>query len=225
MAFTYPLDLPGADWLTRMATQPHPAYPNGIFVSKQVFEWSLSAWTPTIVGAVYLIAMKIANTRLRSQIARNKAGYAAPPKDYIKSSKILSRMVLGHNAFLAIYSAWTFVHALSGLVPYFYHGLRQGGVEGMSAAFCTAPTHSAVGLGRYVWLFYMSKYYEIVDSIILIAKGKKVSNLQSYHHAGAIASMWVGTRYSASALWIFLCFNSAIHCKSFPSSSSLLAIS
>ena len=39
-----------------------------------------------------------------------------------------------------------------------------------------------MGLGRLAVLFYYSKFYEVVDSIILAMKGKPVSNLQSYHH-------------------------------------------
>ena len=42
------------------------------------------------------------------------------------------------------------------------------------------------GLGRLGYLFYLSKYYEFVDTMILVVKQKKVSVLQSYHHAGAV---------------------------------------
>lgn len=51
------------------------------------------------------------------------------------------------------------------------------------------------GLAFYGWLFYLSKFYEVVDTAIIIAKGKKSSLLQTYHHAGAMICMWAGIRY------------------------------
>ncbi len=206
MPSSYPLDLPGSGLLARMASQPYPAYPDGIYVSRATFEKSMSPWTPITVGILYLIMSKTANARLKKRVAAGEK-----PHDYVKASKFWSQAVLAHNAFLALYSGWTFVHAAIRVIPYFYTGIRQGGLQGLGQAYCTVPTSDPHGLGRFIWLFYISKFYEIVDSMILVAKGKKVSNLQSYHHAGAIAAMWAGSRFSASALWLFLLFNSGIH--------------
>ncbi|OJD19590.1 hypothetical protein AJ78_00447 [Emergomyces pasteurianus Ep9510] len=67
------------------------------------------------------------------------------------------------------------------------------------------------GLAFFGWLFYLSKFYEVVDTAIILAKGKKSSTLQTYHHAGAMMCMWAGMRYMAAPIWIFALFNSAIH--------------
>lgn len=67
------------------------------------------------------------------------------------------------------------------------------------------------GLAFYGWLFYISKFYEVVDTLIILAKGKLSSTLQTYHHAGAMMAMWAGMRYMAVPIWIFVFFNSAIH--------------
>jgi hypothetical protein len=40
---------------------------------------------------------------------------------------------------------------------------------------------------RYGYLFYLSKYYEVIDTAILLFKGKKAKTLQVYHHAGAVS--------------------------------------
>ncbi|KAI0179951.1 GNS1/SUR4 family-domain-containing protein [Hypoxylon sp. FL1284] len=66
-------------------------------------------------------------------------------------------------------------------------------------------------LAFYGWLFYVSKFYEVVDTLIILAKGKLSSTLQTYHHAGAMMAMWAGMRYMATPIWIFVFFNSAIH--------------
>ncbi|PGH03161.1 hypothetical protein GX51_04196 [Blastomyces parvus] len=67
------------------------------------------------------------------------------------------------------------------------------------------------GLAFFGWLFYLSKFYEVLDTAIILAKGKKSSTLQTYHHAGAMMCMWAGIRYMAAPIWIFALFNSAIH--------------
>ncbi|KAI1267373.1 hypothetical protein F5Y18DRAFT_336395 [Xylariaceae sp. FL1019] len=67
------------------------------------------------------------------------------------------------------------------------------------------------GLAFYGWLFYISKFYEVLDTLIILAKGKFSSTLQTYHHAGAMMAMWAGMRYMSAPIWIFVFFNSAIH--------------
>lgn len=67
------------------------------------------------------------------------------------------------------------------------------------------------GLAWYGWIFYLSKFYEVLDTLIILAKGKPSSTLQTYHHAGAMMAMWAGIRYMAPPIWIFAFVNSGIH--------------
>ena len=67
------------------------------------------------------------------------------------------------------------------------------------------------GLAFYGWLFYLSKFYETIDTMIILAKGKKSSVLQTYHHAGAMMCMWAGIRYMAPPIWMFVLVNSGVH--------------
>ena len=67
------------------------------------------------------------------------------------------------------------------------------------------------GLAYYGWLFYLSKFYEVVDSVIILTKGKNTSFLQTYHHTGAMFAMWAGIRYMSPPIWMFTCINSFIH--------------
>lgn len=67
------------------------------------------------------------------------------------------------------------------------------------------------GLAFLGWIFYLSKFYEVLDTVIILAKGKKSSTLQTYHHAGAMMCMWAGIRYVAAPIWIFTLVNSGIH--------------
>ncbi|KAF4505331.1 hypothetical protein G6O67_007289 [Ophiocordyceps sinensis] len=67
------------------------------------------------------------------------------------------------------------------------------------------------GLGYYGWIFYLSKFYEVLDTFIILAKGKYSSTLQTYHHAGAMMCMWAGMRYMSAPIWMFVLVNSFIH--------------
>lgn len=67
------------------------------------------------------------------------------------------------------------------------------------------------GLAFYGWLFYLSKFYEVMDTAIVFAKGKNTSFLQIYHHAGAMICTWAGMRYMSPPIWMFVLVNSGIH--------------
>ena len=60
-------------------------------------------------------------------------------------------------------------------------------------------------------IFYVSKYWEFVDTWILILKGKKPSFLQVYHHTGIAFFMWVGVVSQSSWLQAVVLLNSIIH--------------
>ena len=67
------------------------------------------------------------------------------------------------------------------------------------------------GLAFWGWIFYVSKFYEVVDTLIILAKGKRSATLQTYHHAGAMLCMWAGIRYMSPPIWMFVFINSFIH--------------
>lgn len=67
------------------------------------------------------------------------------------------------------------------------------------------------GLAFWGWWFYLSKFYEVLDTVIILVKGKRSTTLQKYHHAGAMLSMWAGMRYMSPPIWMFVQINSGIH--------------
>ncbi|KAI2637295.1 GNS1/SUR4 family-domain-containing protein [Xylaria nigripes] len=94
---------------------------------------------------------------------------------------------------------------------------NQSGTWNSLSAIASPPSRDESGrlwnngLAFYGWLFYISKFYEVFDTLIILAKGKLSSTLQTYHHAGAMMAMWAGMRYMSAPIWIFVLFNSAIH--------------
>lgn len=103
----------------------------------------------------------------------------------IATSPLFTAFVVLHNLLLCAYSAWTAVRVWS----LFASALLQRGVVvtyNDSDAFLWRH-----GLDQLMWVFYLSKYWEFVDSWILIVKQKEVSTLQLFHHVGAVLSMWL----------------------------------
>lgn len=67
------------------------------------------------------------------------------------------------------------------------------------------------GLAFWGWLFYLSKFYEVIDTIIVLSKGRRATTLQTFHHFGAMFAMWAGIRYMSVPIWMFVLVNSFIH--------------
>ena len=67
------------------------------------------------------------------------------------------------------------------------------------------------GLGGWATIFYISKYYEFLDTYVLIIKRKKPSFLQVYHHSGIVITMWGSIVSQASWILLVVLLNSGIH--------------
>ena len=98
-----------------------------------------------------------------------------------------------------------------------YYQMWEFSDQTMKLAYSGQPDSTDVGriwnegLAFYGFLFYLSKFYEVVDTMIILAKGKKSSSLQTFHHAGAMLCMWAGIRYMSPPIWMFTFINSGIH--------------
>ena len=112
-----------------------------------------------------------------------------------------------HNLALAVYSGWTFLKA----VPIVAHQFGRSDLPLVQRICSADEAIFRAGLDKLAWYFYLSKYYEVIDTAIILVKGKKSPLLQTYHHAGAMISMFAGAKYSATPIFLFVLFNSFIH--------------
>lgn len=150
----------------------------------------------------------------------------------ISKTRLFKVFVLLHNIFLCLYSVWTFIgmtstihHLSNQIIPLFFSEIKPSPLskfESFWQSICNSNDEKynlwmnisdpkLKGLTFWAYLFYLSKYYEILDTVIILLNGKPSSLLQSYHHSGAILCMWSGTRYMSPPIWIFVVFNSFIH--------------
>ncbi|OBT76271.1 hypothetical protein VF21_03336 [Pseudogymnoascus sp. 05NY08] len=198
-------------------------------IPASIYNSAYDARVPLTIASVYAVTV----------VTLNKVNAARGNKPWAISKTAAFRwLVVLHNVFLAVYSAWTFVGMYKGLsrtIPSVY---GPNGVIGVMDSLCklhgpagpenaiayspgTSSWQDAPGLegGRlwneglafYGYFFYLSKFYEVVDTAIILAKGKRSSTLQTYHHAGAMLCMWAGMRFMTPAIWMFCFFNSGVH--------------
>ncbi|KAH8699147.1 putative fatty acid elongase [Talaromyces proteolyticus] len=225
--------------LTPPLNEPSLAQP--FQIPPSLYAQLLDYRVPITIAAVYATTVVILN---RVNKARAYRPWAISKTSWFKVLVIL------HNVFLAVYSAWTCIGmwtALRNSIPRFNN---EYGAVGVVDGFCrlagprglgNGANYNATsdqwsipnpeyqlaanglpdptdvgrlwnqGLAYYGWIFYLSKFYEVIDTAIILAKGKKSSTLQTYHHAGAMMCMWAGIRYMGQPIWIFVLVNSFIH--------------
>ncbi|KAI8322762.1 fatty acid elongase [Martensiomyces pterosporus] len=158
-----------------------------------IMHWKM----PLFIAAAYtMFIMKIS--------PQKPLASKAPPLRRTQSP-IFKAFVILHNVALAAFSLWTLVSMASGLAA----NLRTyGWYEGICDLNFTMWNST---LFRFSYYFYLSKYYEFIDTLIILFKGRRASLLQMYHHAGAVITMWAGCYYVAVPIAFFVIVNSAIH--------------
>lgn len=120
-------------------------------------------------------------------------------------SKSLVVFIAVHNLLLAIFSLVTAYYSWAAVIK---HLVERSAFD----TYCD-PDGSLWqnGLGVWATIFYVSKYYEFLDTWILVLKGKSASFLQVYHHAGIVICMYIGVASQSAWLLFVVLLNSVIH--------------
>lgn len=106
--------------------------------------------------------------------------------------------IISHNLALHLYSVWTF-YSLT-------YRVWQMGIVFDHSYYMGDPQ-----IERLIFYFYLSKYYEYLDTFILYAKGKQPIFLQKYHHVGAVICWHLAWSYKVDAVVMASIGNSLIH--------------
>jgi len=110
-----------------------------------------------------------------------------------------------HNAILC-FGSFVMVTAMVTQLIGIY---QRGGVESL---FCDANQIQLQG-DLYFWyyVFFLSKFYEFLDTFVLIARRKPVSFLHCFHHFITAFLCWVGLVNALSIQWITIVLNGSVH--------------
>ncbi|GBB88452.1 hypothetical protein RclHR1_00150048 [Rhizophagus clarus] len=161
---------------------------------------------PLTVASLYIVSVSLLNPNSNA-VSRIVAKQKGIKETNTKSTPLMTSFVFLHNLALCVFSVITFINMGSAFVMNF-----KNHRDNFTDAYCDRDSslwNSALGYWGY--FFYLSKFYEVVDTIIILLKGRRSSFLQTYHHAGAMITMWSGMNFKAPPIWIFVVFNSFIH--------------
>jgi len=125
-------------------------------------------------------------------------GYVNYPSHLRINENVLYVSSIIHNAGLVAFSGYTFF-SLSKI-------LYEKGIVFQSNYYFQNPTFD-----NLMFYFYLSKYYEFLDTFLICLKGKKPIFLQKYHHIGAVISWHIMYYYKVDALWTATFLNSFVH--------------
>lgn len=169
--------------------------PTGLPLLDQAFRFSTLPAVPFVAVFLYLTLSKAVFDTIRKVFGLQPKG------------PVIQSLTIVHSLLLAVYSVWTFYNSMRIVVPYVLQ-------HGFYTAVCDANGEVWHGLGLGYWIthFYLSKFYEFIDTWVILLKGREPMFLQTYHHAGVVLIMWgfVVTQNTACGL-ILLCLNSFIH--------------
>jgi len=119
----------------------------------------------------------------------------------------LTNITRVHNVILCL---WSFVMCIGTIIPtlslYQNHGAR--------ALLCgiSKDTPMMVGLFAY-WRYhyYLSKYYELFDTVILVLKKKNLIFLHVYHHCIMVFISWIWISANYTTAWWGVATNTLVH--------------
>lgn len=125
-----------------------------------------------------------------------------------QNQKLLNSLISGHNLILSLGSLCIFI----GVV---YEVAKRTYIENSYEwIFCESPQTKAVGmLWFWSYVYYLSKYYELLDTLLQFLNNKTPPNffLHTYHHSLVILMSWAWIEYQASTQFIGIAFNTAVH--------------
>ncbi|KAJ6001361.1 hypothetical protein N7522_006588 [Penicillium canescens] len=209
-------------------TQTKATWMHPIEIPSYVFGYLADVKAPITIASVYIMTVVLLNNLNKTRGNRPWTFATTAP---------FKLLVILHNIFLATFSAWTLAglcfvlwscwpsmsdpnfvarvaNTMCQITPTGEFGYSEN-PELLGSIPMTFMDHSnqlwSAGAGYFSWFFYISKFYEAVDTFIILAKGKQSSFLQTYHHAGVMLCMWAGVRYASPPALVGILLNSAIH--------------
>ncbi|KAK2743928.1 hypothetical protein FQN57_004551 [Myotisia sp. PD_48] len=192
----------------RRSTWDHPIYVEPPFV-----ESSLNIKFPALAVIFYLLIVPLLNR------VNKRRGF----RPWLGCRTAFFRLfVLAHNVFLAILSLWVFLGMCKKIHDFLPTTTDRNYYLAQTVdLLCNLEPHiylqheEPIGLlyefASFVWVFYLSKIYELVDTLILLAKGKQATTLQIYHHAGIVMCGWLAIRCRSPPAVPTIILNSGIH--------------
>jgi elongation of very long chain fatty acids protein 6 len=139
------------------------------FDPKPARQWMSKYWTISIVASVLYVVFLFGCKRVMA----HRAPFS------------LQMPLILWNTFLAVFS----IIGTIRVWPEFISFLKT---EGFKASYCSISEESYYSgtNGFWVWLFVLSKLFELGDSVFVVLRKKPLIFLHWYHHAGTVIYLW-----------------------------------
>jgi len=147
---------------------------------------------PVVVLPLYFLAMFLLHTWMKK-------------RQPIELKTVLTL----HNLFLCLLSL---IMAVGTSFPIFQRWQRSG--RSWYDIYCPQDLGDREGeslLWWFCWIFYLSKYYELLDTLFLILKKKPLSFLHVYHHSTIVVLCFFMIRYQMIFYFSGVIINATIH--------------
>ena len=149
--------------------------------------WMVS-W-PSIGGAV---AVFLGGVAVGSRVMRHRSAFSLRP------------VLVVHNAVLCLASLSMLVIIASAVV----RGFVQYGFVHTSCD----PLQSSLGILPFMyWVNYLFKFYEFLDTMLLVLRKRPTPFLHVYHHAATALLAFVQLRSNTSVQWLPIGLNLMVH--------------
>ena len=117
----------------------------------------------------------------------------------------MDKLLATHNFLLCIFSA---ILSLGQA----YEAYRMITEKGLYHLYCgTFDNNYDYRMARWCIAFYLSKYYELLDTVFLILRKKPLTLLHVFHHALVIPISWMAVHSEIYMGWITAYNNATIH--------------
>jgi fatty acid elongase 3 len=117
---------------------------------------------------------------------------------------LLDRVFLIHNLILAVVSLFV-------LIPLGILVFNKWLSHGLLWLVCSPQVLDDERLWILFYVNYSLKFYELLDTILLVLKGKPLTFLHVFHHAATLVLCWIEIVGAATVQWLPILLNCAVH--------------
>lgn len=194
------------------------------FLSPSRFDWSeappLSSFRAVATAGALYITLVVLSTVLSRRLMPADGPSTSPSSGKARRTNLQWRPWFGsdlqgaqflHNVVLVLSSAVM----CGGVLVEGARRLRRDGAAWPPFPLCEVVDGPPARGSLYYWsyVYYLSKYYELLDTALQLARGKPPPHfvLHVYHHAAVLVMAWAWVEYRQTLHFVGLVWNTAVH--------------
>eukprot|EP01080_Neovahlkampfia_damariscottae_P009271 gene9271-1358_t len=128
-----------------------------------------------------------------------------------KDAMVLKTISIIHNAIMTCLSLFLLLGMIFSIFNVYF--ISNSFEEFQFLLFCDSDKliNGKGSLFFFCYLFYLSKAYELFDTVLIVLKKGKLMFLHVYHHYITLILMWSGVTNSVVGMWIGVTTNCFVH--------------